>query len=200
MNPRVKNNAHNDFPTNPGHAGGGSVGTTASGESQARFDLLPKWQRERAHRLHVTCQRVHAALTAGKTWRHAFSNPVRTARKAYYRSEPRRKVHLSRSSLERLYSVWKRGGKSPLAFILKYRSKLDTTARRRAALAAASAPGITTTGNALRKLAQAHGITERSLRRCLTTEIIAELRRLHRARITHAAAEARFKQFAGKLT
>lgn len=82
---------------------------------------IPAWQTERANKIHRACQRVQNAIAVGD----GITRPIRRASRYYHhrilKSDPARRMQLSPQTLRRLFEVWKTGGQTPSALIIKYR-------------------------------------------------------------------------------
>lgn len=82
---------------------------------------ISDWQTERASRLHRACLALETAIKNGgkicKSIRHVASG--HNARQ--FKSDASRRMQLSAPTLRRMWQVWRRGGRLPSAFRLKYR-------------------------------------------------------------------------------
>ena len=81
---------------------------------------LPEWQTERANRLHRQFKRVEVALQAGKSVSDALRQFEWYWRGEHYRTDARRRVRFSLSTLRRLFYRWRKGGRLPAALALNF--------------------------------------------------------------------------------
>lgn len=82
------------------------------------------WQGERAGRLHRFCKAVERRRAAGMPMRKAAKYFAWFWRDRHYRTAPHIKAKFSRSTLVKLYYVWRRNAKSPDCFRLHYGDRL----------------------------------------------------------------------------
>src|ERR1022692_4165016 len=101
---------------------------TSSTHKQNFGKALPAWQRERAAKLHRICLCVNGRIARGQRLLKVIGWFAWDHRDKTYRADSTRRFRISKSTLLRLFHLWRRSGKQPDAFRLGYRSgreKLD---------------------------------------------------------------------------
>lgn len=81
---------------------------------------IPAWQLARAKILQRACQRIRAAVAAGKPIQRTIRRVARSLDGRAYRGDPARRLKLSAKTLRRAWDNWNRGGQVPAAFKLNF--------------------------------------------------------------------------------
>lgn len=87
--------------------------------AQASGDNLPLWQREREQLLKRVCLSVQKRIENGMGFLRAVQAAAKLFQGRQFKSDPSRKLRLSKKTLIRIFYAWD-GGMMPAAFRLKY--------------------------------------------------------------------------------
>ena len=84
---------------------------------------LPRWQRERARRLHRLFLRLEARIASGLNQRRALKwiGWFYNSKPRFYRCERSRQVRFSKATIKREFYRWRNGGRIADALALRYR-------------------------------------------------------------------------------
>ncbi|MEI7534124.1 MAG: hypothetical protein WCK57_07105 [Verrucomicrobiae bacterium] len=89
-------------------------------KTRLAFKKIPTWQIERAGKIHRACRRMRNALARGEKITKATRRASHYYNRRILNSSPSRRLLLTPQTLRRLFQVWKTGGESPSALIIKY--------------------------------------------------------------------------------
>ena len=99
--------------------------------SRAHFfpTFMWPWQRERTERLHRFCKSIERRRAAGVSVRKAVTYFAWFWKDRPYRTAPHIKARFSGTTLVILYYRWRRNGKSPACFVLRYSDRMAPVTR-----------------------------------------------------------------------
>lgn len=153
------------------------------------------WFLEHARIIHRICLCIEARTAKGQRLANAISLFSRRWRNRTYRSDPDRKIHVSKSSLLRNLYRWRSGGRSPESVWLRYQATKSPRKARALDLLQAAARPETLAFESAFKCIPSPVVGFDGFYRCLTPGSRKVLSAVFRARREAASAERRLAQY-----
>ena len=179
--------SHSNFPSLRPSAkiSAGLVRTfpAAGGTPAGNFLSRSPWQRERLSILVRIMRRLDRAVAKGQPIGTLLDSQARHWRRRRYRTDPRRPLRFSASTLRRHWDAWHAGHRRPAALALLYRTPTQRIGppQLRAMLRNCLRPGILSLRTAYRALARPQ-VTYDAYWHSIPVEIRRHIRALHIAR------------------